>query len=299
MDPEKLINPLIVYWDINPEQSDDDIALRICGELVDAGIFVLDLRDLSPQQGGVTDRILKRLSKERIKIKLTTDIAVLRGPAELLKDVRLFIEFDSLELFRSGMDDLLGGIRKGYAAGVSFGLNSSNFMELPGFISLCIDNKIENISIPIQRAYEGDTFYPDPDQASGLSNALDKLDMEHLNLSIHDPFLWKMFYNKKNPNEDGCNAAKTMMYISKDLEVTPCPIMPVSIGNLRDTSLKEIFSSMKRQEFRDKLLTMPDECGACALLAKCKGGCRGRSYVISGSLNKKDPACLAPYTTKP
>ena len=89
-----------------------------------------------------------------------------------------------------------------------------------------------------------------------------------------------------------------MMYISKDFEVTPCPIMPVSMGNLRETSLKEIFSSMKRQDVRNKILLEPDECGACSLLAKCRGGCRGRTYVISGSLNKKDPACPEPETLK-
>lgn len=291
MNPEQLINPLIIYWDINPDQSGDDIALRICDELVDTGIFILYLRDISPEQDGVTDKILNRLDKEQIKIKLTTDSSVLSRHAGSLKGAQLFIEFDSVERFKSSLDDLLGGIEKGYAAGVSFDLNSSNFMELPEFISLCIENKIENISIPIQRAYNGEVFYPEPDDARKLSEALDKLDLEHLKLSIHDPFLWKMFYKKDNPNEDGCNGAKTMMYISKDLEVIPCPIMPIPMGNLRDTSLKEIFSSMKRQEIRDQILLEPDECAACDLLAKCKGGCRGRTYVISGSLNKKDPAC--------
>ncbi|MBW1869445.1 MAG: SPASM domain-containing protein [Deltaproteobacteria bacterium] len=293
MNPEKLINPLIVYWDITPDLSDDDIVLRICGELADTGIFVLDLRDMLPKQGGVTEQILKRLSKEQIKIKLTTDSSVLLQPVELLKSAQLFIEFDSVEQFRSRLGDLLDSIKKGYVTGVSFAFNSRNFMELPGFISLCIDNNIENIRIPIQRAYEREVFYPDQDK---LSEALDKLDLEQLNLSIHDPFLWKMFYKKENPNEDGCNAAKTMMYISKDFEVTPCPIMPISMGNLRETSLKEIFSSMKRQDVRNKILLEPDECGACSLLDKCRGGCRGRTYVISGSLNKKDPACLSPHT---
>ncbi len=165
-------------------------------------------------------------------------------------------------------------------------------MELPEFISLCIDNKIENVSIPIQRAYDGDVFYPGPDDARKLSEALDRLDLEHLNISIHDPFLWKMFHGKENPNEDGCNGAKTMMYISKNFDVTPCPILPVSLGNLCTKTLKEIFSTEKRKQIRGTLSKPSHECLDCKLRNGCKGGCRGRVYVQYGNFERRDPACL-------
>jgi GeoRSP system SPASM domain protein len=83
-----------------------------------------------------------------------------------------------------------------------------------------------------------------------------------------------------------------MIYISGDLDVTPCPIMPYSMGNLSGTSLHEICSSEKRRQVRVELSKTPQECVSCNIAAKCRGGCRGRTYVLFSKFSKKDPACL-------
>ena len=138
-----LINPFIVYWDINASASDEDI-MRVCDELVKAKIFVLDLRDMSLPLSNATFKTLNRLSSEQIKIKLTADRAILKQSMESLKDIRLFIEVDSFEHLQTSLDDILELINRGYKAGVSFYLNKRNFRELPAFVSLCIENNIKN-----------------------------------------------------------------------------------------------------------------------------------------------------------
>lgn len=286
-----LISPFIIYWDIEPKASEDDI-LRICKELADAKIFVLNLRDLSSPLSEAAKKVMDRLKGEQIKIQLTVGQDILWEPMEGLRGVQVFIQFERLEQIRSSLDDILILVNRGYSVGVSFDLNKDNFRELPDFISVCTENSITDIAFPIQRADEGEIFYPDHESARNVSEDLRKLDMETLSLSVHDPFLWKLLHDKENPNENGCNGAKTMMYISKDLEVTPCPVMPFPLGNLREISLKEIFSSAKRRIVREELSMSPGECIACDIANKCKGGCRGRTYVLFRIFDKKDPACL-------
>ncbi len=286
-----LINPFIIYWDIDPSASESDI-LRICNELAEAKIFVLNLRDLSSPLREAAKKVMDRLKSEQIKIHLTVSQDILGEQMEGLREVHLYIQFERLEQFRSSLDDIMKLMNQGYPVGVAFTLNKENFSGLPDFVSLCIENGITDITFPIQRAYEGEIFFPDHESASRVSENLRKLDMETLNLSVHDPFLWKLMHDKENPNEDGCNGAKTMLFISKDLEVTPCPVMPFFMGNLHETSLKKIFSSEKRLMVREELSRSPGECVSCEIANKCKGGCRGRTYVLYNMFKKHDPACF-------
>jgi GeoRSP system SPASM domain protein len=286
-----LINPFIIYWDVNPALSEDDI-LRICGELVDAKIFVLELRDLSSPLSGAAKIVLDRLKSEQIKINITVGKDLHAQSIEALGGLQVFIEFDSFEKFQFSLDEILDRINQGYTIGVSFSINKTNFSELPAFIASCIENSINNIRFPIQRADDKEIFCPDPEDSRRLSGELNKLDMGSLDLSIHDPFLWKLIHDKDNPNEDGCNGAKTMMYISGDLDVTPCPIMPYSMGNLSGASLKKICSSEERRQVRMELSKLPQECVSCDSAGKCRGGCRGRTYVLFNKFSRKDPACL-------
>jgi GeoRSP system SPASM domain protein len=296
MNPERFTNPFIVYWDIDPVMFDNDIALRICDELVETRIFVLNLRDISPTLNKGTVSVLKRLCNEQIKINLTATSTVLEeSTMNIMKDpgiATLYIESDSLEDCRSSLPVIMNAVDQGIATGVSFYISESNIRELPAILSTCIENNIKDLKFPIHRADSGNIFYLDSETALWLSKELKKLPLELLQLTIHDPMMWELFHGKDNPNEEGCNGAKTMIYISGDFDVTPCPILPVPIGNLCFVTLKDIFSSEKRRGVRTELSHPPQECSSCAVISTCKGGCRGRAYVLFKSFNKRDPACL-------
>ncbi len=290
-----MIDPFIIYWDINPLSCDDEIITRICDELLDAKIFVLNLRDLSAPLSHNTIRILKRLYGKPIKINMTVNNSLLEqsGP-EILKSFQLaqwYIEHKHLEDVQSSLSKIKACLRLGMPVGVSFYLTDKNIRELPAVISFCNDNNIREINLPIQRADEERIFYPDPEEASLLSKETRRIHLNNIKLTIHDPFMWKLIYAKENPNEDGCNGAYTMMFISGNYDVTPCPILPVSLGSLRSLSLRDIFSSDKRREIRGELVSSPKDCESCPIVSKCIGGCRGRTYVFYESFNKKDPAC--------
>ena len=74
----------------------------------------------------------------------------------------------------------------------------------------------------------------------------------------------------------GCMAGISYCRIYATGEVTPCPYLPVSAGNLRTTPFTEIWNSELFAALRD-----PDQltgkCGRCDYKGAC-GGCRARAY---------------------
>jgi radical SAM protein with 4Fe4S-binding SPASM domain len=86
-----------------------------------------------------------------------------------------------------------------------------------------------------------------------------------------------------------CPAGKYYCRITPDGDVTPCPYMPVSAGNLRQVGFGElwgrgqVFSNLREPKLGGR-------CGACEFQRIC-GGCRCRAYAISGDYLAEDPAC--------
>ncbi len=88
-------------------------------------------------------------------------------------------------------------------------------------------------------------------------------------------------------NEDrwgrGCLAGITYCRIYATGEVTPCPYLAVSGGNLRETSFGEIWNNYPLfTTLRDPDL-LGGKCGRCGYVDIC-GGCRARAYAGTRSL---------------
>ncbi len=78
----------------------------------------------------------------------------------------------------------------------------------------------------------------------------------------------------------GCMAGLYYCRIYPSGEVTPCPYMPVSLGNIRDKSFKDIwFNSPVFEDLRD-FNRLKGKCGACEHREVC-GGCRARAYGVT------------------
>lgn len=78
----------------------------------------------------------------------------------------------------------------------------------------------------------------------------------------------------------GCMAGLYYCRIYPSGEVTPCPYMPISLGNIRERSFKEIwFNSKVFQDLRD-LGKLKGKCGLCEHQEIC-GGCRARAYGVT------------------
>ena len=81
----------------------------------------------------------------------------------------------------------------------------------------------------------------------------------------------------------GCLAGISYCRIFANGDVTPCPYLPVSVGNVRTTPFSEIwYNSNLFTALRDPN-RFTGKCGKCSFKTSC-GGCRARAY------RREDPA---------
>jgi len=89
----------------------------------------------------------------------------------------------------------------------------------------------------------------------------------------------------------GVNDGNGFVFISHTGEVFPSGFLPVSGGNVKETSLVEIYrDSMLFRAIRDYAL-LSGKCGVCDYLDVC-GGSRSRAYAVYGDLFASDPFCV-------
>jgi len=93
----------------------------------------------------------------------------------------------------------------------------------------------------------------------------------------------------KNYAQGSCPAGKYYCRITPEGDVTPCPYMPVAVGNLRSQSFDDIWHKAPvLNDLRDPKLG--GRCGVCEFSEIC-GGCRCRAYATYGDYLAEDPAC--------
>jgi radical SAM protein with 4Fe4S-binding SPASM domain len=78
----------------------------------------------------------------------------------------------------------------------------------------------------------------------------------------------------------GCIAGLYYCRVYPNGDITPCPYLPIKLGNIREKSFKEIwFNSEVFKSLRD-FNALKGKCGVCEYRALC-GGCRARAYGLS------------------
>jgi len=113
----------------------------------------------------------------------------------------------------------------------------------------------------------------------------------------------------------GCIAGMYYCRIYSNGDITPCPYLPVKVGNVREESFKEIWKNADMFKALRDTSTLTGKCGECDYKTLC-GGCRARAYGLSsdfidycGDLHvpteaksdylKEDPWCVyQPGTSK-
>jgi radical SAM protein with 4Fe4S-binding SPASM domain len=88
----------------------------------------------------------------------------------------------------------------------------------------------------------------------------------------------------------GCWAGTHYCRVTPEGQVTPCPYLPLSVGNLRETNFIDIWeSSPVFRQLRNPGLK--GKCGICEFTALC-GGCRANAYASYSDYLAEDPWCL-------
>jgi GeoRSP system SPASM domain protein len=299
MNLRELTWPVRIYWDLPSGPDDVNRCLSICEEFLEIKVLFLSLQNAGPVLSQPCCSVLDRLTGRNSGISLTVSSAV--SPLPLVKRLsgtnvrRLLREASSFDDVRALIETLDRQQEQGPSLGISFDVRHDNCHEIPEVVSACLNSGIRDLVFPIQRLEEGKAcFYVARKHREELLGRLRNIDRGALNITIHDPFLWELFFPDKDYHEGGCQAANSMLYISPGYKVYPCPAMPLQLGDLQKTTLREIILSARKKELRSMLLRQPVECEICDLGSKCLGGCRGRAYIEDRTLLRlRDPACRA------
>lgn len=88
----------------------------------------------------------------------------------------------------------------------------------------------------------------------------------------------------------GCPAGTHYMGIRPNGDVTPCPYLPVFGGNLKRSSLAELWEGSEPFVRIRRRNALGGRCGSCELNDRC-GGCRARAHGMTGDYLAEDPLC--------
>lgn len=286
----ELALPITVYWDLASEAPFDARLPLFCNEIMECRPLMLQLYDPSFKLSEASYKILEQFKGSQIAVILTLPASSFkfvscRAKAEIgVKELLIACDnLESLSEFHSISD-----------AGLSFFVNHKNWRDLPEVVTFCRNNGINRLVLPMQRLFSSkDAFFINKNQQKELEVSLaDAGGVSDLQLTIHDPFLWRAFNPEIPFPQGGCQAANTMISISPDGAVYPCPTMPERIGVIGEgASLKEIITSTAKKELRRRIIAPPLACNSCQEILVCKGGCRGRSLIIHESFDGIDDAC--------
>ncbi|MDD2364846.1 MAG: GeoRSP system SPASM domain protein [Desulfuromonadaceae bacterium] len=285
----ELALPITVYWDLSPDAISCDYISRLSSEILECRLLMLQLYDPSLELSDAALSIIEQFKGKQVAVTLTISnssflsVSADSNPELAVKEI--LIACDGLESLKE--------YPPSEGVGLSFFVNSKNWTELPEVISFCRKNGISRLVLPMQRLYAGEEpFFLNRQEQKRLETALAEAGgTEGLKLTIHDPFLWRAFNPSTPFPQGGCQAANTMIAISPDGGVYPCPTLPVRLDGVGDKTLKEIVASSAKKDIRRRILETPSACSSCQELPVCKGGCRGRSLVMHTSFDYIDDAC--------
>jgi len=87
------------------------------------------------------------------------------------------------------------------------------------------------------------------------------------------------------------NDAKGFMFISHDGEVCPSGFLPLSAGNVRDTSPVDLYRDAPLFRALRDPKRLGGRCGLCSYGTIC-GGSRARAFALGGDPLSEDPTCI-------
>jgi radical SAM protein with 4Fe4S-binding SPASM domain len=88
----------------------------------------------------------------------------------------------------------------------------------------------------------------------------------------------------------GCMAGTEYCRITPEGLVTPCPYMALAVGDLRERSFSEIWTTAPTLLALRDPAQLKGRCGRCEYKELC-GGCRCRAYARYQDVLEEDPAC--------
>jgi len=327
MKDTKLDAPLRVYWDINYIGSfpgsllEKNDILKVADEVIACRPFYVNLGEDILNFSHLKD-LLEKFKTAQIMLSLSSSSLVNEvEDLDFLKEHKVdFLEFkldphiDEIKKDTGYLDkikttlDAYAGITKKVCP--SLIVTGENYVLLPVIIDFLAQNGVKYFKMPntvinertVNNISQKHMIYEDVAKLGELIT--DKVDYykSKMEFFIHDLFIFEIFFpvkgeSKQRAEYDGCQAGNALCYIDHKGDLYLCSSLYMSLGSLLENSIRKLFKSEKRLEFKKMIDEQHHEkCVQCADFSECKGGCRGIVYFLNDSFLGLDPLC--PYSGK-
>jgi len=229
------------------------------------------------------------IAKTLVDLKITGVQVSIEGPEEIHDSIRGKGSFTASAL---GVEHLVdAGVPVTINATLS-SLNASSLKHVIAFASHVGARRIGfSRLVPAGKGRALLSRMLRPDEVKELYESVLPLEIGALEIVTGDPVAAQM---KKPSNGDagntamsGCSAGVAGLTILASGNVMPCRRLPLSLGNVRRDSLREIWATSPILEALRDRSRYKGKCGTCHRWAHCRG-CRAIAYAYSRSQGNDD-----------
>jgi radical SAM protein with 4Fe4S-binding SPASM domain len=303
------------YTNSGPEKSvslSKDQAFKLIDNMADKQIYSLGIGGGEPLMLLYLDELIEHITKRGMKISLSTNGTLIDdNRAKKFNELGLGAAQISIDGLRDTHDYIRGkgnfdraisGIKHLIAHGISvrvaFTVNKKNYHDMYEVTKLAKSLGTDSVVF----------FRYMPCSVRGEELKLDKETLYHAAQNIlkakelqenkgYSKFLiyyervsfLSFLLNPKDLEQTKCLGGEGMCNITSEGNITICPHLSKVVGNIWHEELGYIWKKMNQETL--KLHDIPSECKECEFASICRGGCKGISYLSSGSFNAKDECC--------
>jgi len=94
-------------------------------------------------------------------------------------------------------------------------------------------------------------------------------------------------YFRFNPSEHPCEYALKTVHVKTNGDVCICPGLPIILGNVHESSIKDILQSENFLNFRSRKITDFKTCIDCKYFNICRGGCMADAIYATGKMDER------------
>ena len=198
-------------------------------------------------------------------------------------------------------------VKEGLLEAINFTILKKNYTEIPGVFELADSigvGKMTFIGLKPCQDYTEELLTPQ-EYVEAISLTCQAAQKTGIELFFDEPFFWATVRESGLPASipavgDGILAPSTSacifgeyLFIETNGDVKPCSFAPMTLGNVNEKVLGEIWREVLSSPFFSRIIdpkTRTGSCQDCRYLADCKG-CRSRTFVLTGDWFASDPVC--------
>ncbi len=197
--------------------------------------------------------------------------------------------------------------QEGLLEAINFTVLRKNYTEIPGILQLAASMgtpKVTFIGLKPCQYYPEELLTPE-EYEEAIRLVCQGAQETGVEFFFDEPFFWAVVKERGLPAQmpavgTGILLPSTSacifgeyLFIEPNGEVKPCSFAPMTLGNVNEKPLGEIWREMLTSPFFHQLKdpeTRTGYCRNCQYLEECKG-CRSRTFVLTEDWFASDPCC--------